>query len=85
MQIGWQKLGNWNYYFDPSGKMVTGWKKIDGKWRHFSTGGGMQTARAAAAFRTDKSAPRFLTGRDLRFLGEAGLTRKRYRRRRGQW
>ena len=34
--------GYW-YWFDTSGAMVTGWKKIGGLWYYFNRGGAMQT------------------------------------------
>ncbi|CTI46701.1 choline-binding protein, partial [Streptococcus pneumoniae] len=40
----WKKHtdGNW-YYFDQSGEMATGWKKIADKWYYFDVEGAMKT------------------------------------------
>ncbi|CIX25849.1 peptidoglycan recognition protein family protein [Streptococcus pneumoniae] len=52
IETGWQKNGtgywyvhsdgNW-YWFDNSGEMATGWKKIADKWYYFDVEGAMQT------------------------------------------
>lgn len=34
-KTGWQKSGKYRYYYNTSGKMVTGWKKISGKYYYF--------------------------------------------------
>lgn len=38
---GWQEYGGSYYYLNPM--VVTGWKKIDGKWYHFNGSGEMET------------------------------------------
>ncbi|CEX51797.1 lytic amidase (N-acetylmuramoyl-L-alanine amidase) [Streptococcus pneumoniae] len=40
----WKKYtdGNW-YWFDNSGEMATGWKKIADKWYYFDVEGAMKT------------------------------------------
>ena len=42
--IDWKKHsdGNW-YWFDKSGEMATGWKKITEKWYYFDVEGAMKT------------------------------------------
>ncbi|VLM60838.1 autolysin [Streptococcus pneumoniae] len=44
IETGWQKHtdGNW-YWFDNSGEMATGWKKIADKWYYFNEEGAMKT------------------------------------------
>ncbi|MGN0261948.1 MAG: hypothetical protein ACI4B9_03765, partial [Eggerthellaceae bacterium] len=33
------KGGNWYYLSKSTGKMLTGWQKIDGKWYYFDSNG----------------------------------------------
>lgn len=41
--IGWQKEGNYWYYYNEDGSKAVGWKKIDNIWYYFNTEGQMQT------------------------------------------
>ena len=39
--VGWTEDGNYWYYLDIDGNMVTGWQKIAGEWYFFQNWGGM--------------------------------------------